>query len=232
MVIILLPLFNAITHFWKFERKDENRRFTDSCSIDINNLDVFPKNYENYINDNFSFRTPLLNLYHDVKFYFYKVSPHPDKTIIGKDGWYFMAGREKESYEGKIDFSDVQMKQFDKEWTNRKKYFDSMNIKMYWVICPMKYNIYPEMLPFNEFRGDKKGRVEKLLEHLQKKFSDIITNPAPALILAKDSMKVFYKLDDHWNERGGFVASQILLSKIKLDFPEIKIKSYSDYIWK
>jgi len=230
MAIILLPLFNVVTHTWKFQRRAENRTFKDSVKMDINNLDAFPQEYEKYVNDNFSFRTPLLNLYNNIKFHFYRVSPYPDKTIVGKDGWYFVAGKEKDSYEGKINFSDEQLKQFDVEWTSRKKYLDSMNIKAYWVICPMKYNVYPEMLPFNVYKNGKR-RVEKLTAYLQKKFPGIIVDPLPQLLQAKDSLRVYYKLDDHWNERGGYVASQVLLSKIKIDFPKIKINTFSDYVW-
>ncbi len=226
-----MPAFNAASHLWKFERTAENRVFRDSLKLDINHLDTFPKEYEEYVNDNFAFRTPLLRLYHFIKFYFFRVSPHPDKTVIGKDGWYFVTGQEKESYEGKRDFTDEQLKQFDAEWTKRKNYLDSINIKAYWAICPMKYNVYPEMLPFNAFKKGKKSRVEKLITHLQKNFSDIIIDPLAALRQAKDSMRVYYKLDDHWNTRGGYVTSQVILSRIKADFSKLKIKAFSDYEW-
>jgi hypothetical protein len=216
---------------WKFKREAENRTFKDSVEIKLDHLDAFPKDYEAFINDNFSFRTPLLNLYHHIKYYCWGISSHPDKTIMGKDGWFFVAGKEKDSYEGKIDFSPEQLKEFECEWTNRKSYLDSMHIKAYWVVCPMKYNVYPEKLPFN-LRNNHISRRQQLLDYLKGKFSDVIVNPLSALLKAKDTMKVYYKLDDHWNTRGGYVISQVLLNRIKNDFPQLHVKSFVDYQWK
>ena len=233
MAILLLPAFNYLTNSWEFKRKQENRTFKDSLIFDLKHLDPLPKNCEAYMNDNFTFRTPLLDIYHSIKFYLYKVSPHPDKTIIGKDGWYFSAGKEEESYEGKIDFSVKQLKEFASEWSKRKKYLDSMNIKTYWLICPMKHHIYAEKLPTYDMKEHKKPRVEKLKEYLNEKIPSLnIIYPRFELIKAKAANSVYYKLDDHWNETGGYIAANELLSRIKLDFPQLLIKSYSDYVWR
>ena len=72
LILLILPFINDQLKLWQFERKDENRQFRDSLSIDIKRLDYFPKEAESYLNDNFSFRTPLLNLYHEIKFSYFK----------------------------------------------------------------------------------------------------------------------------------------------------------------
>ena len=82
--LLLIPFINSNTGFWEFDRKDENRVFTDLVQLDIYRLDKFPKHFESYLQDNFSFRTPLLSLYHHLKFTVLKVSPYPNRTVIGK----------------------------------------------------------------------------------------------------------------------------------------------------
>ena len=67
IAIILLPTINNKLGIWEFERSNENRTFQDSVNFNIKKLDPFPKEAEAYINDNFSFRTPLIEAYQKNK---------------------------------------------------------------------------------------------------------------------------------------------------------------------
>ena len=231
LILLILPFINDQLKLWEFERKDENRQFRDSLSIDIKRLGYFPKEAESYLNDNFSFRTPLLNLYHEIKFSYFKISPHPEKTIVGNDNWFFMAGEEKEIYEGNKNFSKLELNQFLTEWKYRKKYLDSLNIKTYWVIAPFKHNVYSEKLPFNIY-ASKTRRVDQLKGHFKKDLPNLIFDPVPLLIKNKDDRKLFYKMDNHWNYHSGYLTTKKLLEIIKKDFPNIKIENIPNFSWK
>lgn len=230
-VILLLPSFNSAVGLWEFERKDENRAFRDSVEFDVEHLDIFPGEFEAFFNDNFSFRTPLLKAYHYIKFHYYKVSPDPEKTIIGDDGWYFNGGKEVKIFEGKLNFSAEQLKKFETEWSRRKNYLDSMDIKFYWMICPFKHHIYPENLPLNVSRSNDYKRVDQLKEALEDSIPGLIIDPTPELLASKDSMMLYYELDNHWNMRAGYIASKLLLSKIRDDFPDTDIPEIENYEW-
>ena len=91
---ICLPFLNDTFKFIHFERADENRKFHDSLTFDIRHLDDFPEASEEYLADNFSFRTPLIQWSKQLKFRVFKVSPNPDKLIIGPNGRYFIADDE------------------------------------------------------------------------------------------------------------------------------------------
>jgi hypothetical protein len=220
--LLFLPILNSQLEIWQFERRDENRNFSDTLNFNIANLDEFPGESEVYLNDNFSFRTPLLDIYHHIKFSYFQVSPHPEKTIVGDDGWFFMSGKEKEIYEGALDFSEQQLRSFTHEWQRRKRYLDSLDIEMYWVIAPFKHNVYPELLPFSVHRSEPR-RVDILKHHFADYLPNLIIDPVPAMMAAKDSTKFFYKMDNHWNFRAGFLATELLFSSMKKDFPAIEI---------
>ncbi len=232
MIVLLLPVFNSTFGILEFERKAENRTFKDSLNIDITNLDIFPKEFNKYYNDNFSFRSPLLNLYHHIKFFYFKVSPHPNQTIVGNNNWFFLAKKEKDIYEGKLSFSDEDLENFEKEWNMRKKYLDSLNIKYCWVIAPFKHHIYSEYLPFNIVNRNNKKRVDQLIDRFQESLPDLIIDPTPELLTAKKNQKLFYQLDNHWNFTAGYITSKLILSKIKSDFPDVKIGDIPTYDWK
>ncbi len=224
-------LINHTFKLYTFERKDENRRFNDTISLNINHLDNFPKEYSNYLSDNFTFRTPLLNFYHHLKFNIFKISPHPEKTIIGKSGWYFLSEKELKIIEGKLNFNQTELIQFENEWQRRKKFLDSLDIKYHWVIAPMKHNVYNEYLPFNVHQS-KNRRIETLVHHLSnKKFPDLIIDPVPEMKQQKDSIKLFYHLDNHWNYRSGYLITKLLLSTIQKDFPNANIPDITEHYW-
>lgn len=229
-VLLALPVVNSLFGIWKFERRDENRVFTDSVHVNVSNLDVLPRDCNAFIKDNFAFRTPLLNLYHEVKFRMFNVSPHPDKLIIGSNNWYYKIENGKAIYEGKRNFTNRQLEYFNTEWTNRAQYLDSMDIKFYWVIGPIKYYIYPEHLPITIRSGEVK-RVDQLKEFLSDRFPNLIIDPTEALLAAKEEHKVYYQLDNHWNYFGGYVTAKLLLSRIKNDFPEMDIPDLIEYSW-
>jgi hypothetical protein len=231
LAVIWLPMVNSVGEFWKFERKSENRVFRDSLHFDGGNLYAFPSQADEYVNDNFSFRGPLLEAYNYEKFNMFHISPHPDKTIIGRDGWFFMAQKEREIFEGKKPFSEVDLAKFDSVWTFRKHYLDSLGIVCHWMIGPMKHTIYSEKLPFNILRTGEKTRVMVLEDHLAKKFPDLMVNPVPSFLLAKDSTQLYYKLDNHWNQRAGIIAANLIIEKLQEQFPNLEKANYNNFNW-
>jgi len=233
LALLALPALNSLLGIWNFERRSENRTFQDTLSIDINHLDDFPKEAEAYVNDNFPFRTPLLNHYHQIKFSWYHVSPHPDQTIVGNEGWYFMSGKEKDIYEGKLDFSDEKLSEFEEKWQSRMQYFDSLGIKAYWLIGPMKHNVYPEYLPFNIYTSKKPRRVASLKTHLDNTVAGFtVIDPTENLKAHKEDEKLYYMLDNHWNYKAGELVSQQLMTQIEADFPDEEFLPLPNYTWK
>jgi hypothetical protein len=230
--LLALPVLNSIFKFAEFERKDENRAFKDELTIDINTLDNFPAACDSFVNDNFSFRKPLLDFHSELKFSFFGISPHPDQTIVGYDGWYFLAGKEIDIFEGKLDFTDKQLNEYKLEWERRATYLENKNIKFHWLICPNKHSVYPDKLPFNVLQSKNGLRTAQLARYLNKSFPGLVIDPTSQLIAAKKSEKVFYQLDNHWNDKAGYITSKLLLSKINADFPDENIAFQGDFRWK
>ncbi len=229
-VVLIGPMLNDTFHFIEFERNEENRTFTDSIDFNLNNLDKFPKNFDNYINDNILYRKPFLDLFHLSKFYLFKTSPYPEKLIIGRDGWYFNAGKEKKIYEGLEQYSEAQLDSFSNEWKRRLRFTDSLKIKTYWMIAPMKHSIYSEKLPLN-IVGEKNNRTTRLKNRMNTEFPDLIIDPNQALLESKDSVNVFFQTDNHWNFSGGEIAANVILKRLKEDFPNAEFGTIPSFIW-
>jgi alginate O-acetyltransferase complex protein AlgJ len=219
--VLFLPMLNDALGWTSFERKDENRTFKDSLAIDLNRLDKFPNDAEAYINDNFSFRTPLLNLMSRLKFYGFKVSPKPSQTILGKDGYMFLAGKDIDQYSGRLDFTADQLEEFNELWLQRNMYFKSKGMKAYVLICPSKHAILDHKLPGFVSRPTKKTRLEQFTSALATTSPNLVIDPSEALREERDKQKVYYKMDNHWNFKAGKIAAELLLQKISNDFPRL-----------
>lgn len=227
---LILPGINDVFNFWEFEQKDENRKFKETLEFDIEKLDVFPEDCETYINDNFAFREPLLNAYHYAKYAHFKVSPHPEKTLVGKDGWYFLAN-DHAILEGKKNFTENELGYFSKEWRRRKSYFDSLGIKCYWVVAPIKYHVYSDKLPFNVHQ-QKPRRTVELINSLPQEIKNIVIDPVPLLSSHRHEQKLYYRLDNHWNFRAGQLVVNSILARIKTDFPNAQLYEMPLMEWK
>ncbi|MES2627700.1 MAG: hypothetical protein V4616_01915 [Bacteroidota bacterium] len=230
--ILVIPLVNAVLHIKSFEQKDENRVFTPMPEANIRTLDKYPREFENYFNDNFSFRSPLLDLIHQVKYHVFNVSPNPNQNVIGKNGWCFLTGKEKEVYEGNLDLTPTQLDTLDLIWKKRIAYFNERGIKCYWLIAPTKHRIYSEELPNSIAINHGKSRVELLKEHMSASFPGLIIDPTPALLAEKKNRKLYFKLDNHWNVNAGQIASAELMKAIAKNFPSVAPVKYGDYTWK
>lgn len=232
VLMVFTPTVNQISGLWKFERKDENRAFTDSIHFSTAKIKDLTTNINNYVNDNFSFRSPLLDIHHYLKFNWFKVSPNPQKTMVGANGWFFRVNKVLDLYEGRTNFSEEELDYLLRIWKERMAYFDSLNIQPYWMIAPLKHRIYSEHLPFNVVESKVK-RIEQIKSHFSGSLPELIIDPTAHLLQKKDSFKVFYRLDNHWNFRAGKFVTDLFVKQLRIDFPskkipDVKIKEWAD----
>lgn len=230
LLLLFLPWVIRSVGFDDFPRRDENRAFHDSLTFDIQRLDYFPDDCEAYLNDNFYFRTPLLNIFHQMKFSLFNVSPHPDKTRIGKDGWYFMGGKELQIINGNLDFSPKVLDSFTNEWKERINYLKQRNIPVFWVIAPLKHRVYTEKLPYNVHQP-KSNRIAVLQKHLHADFPNLIIDPLEELRKNKNREKLYFKLDNHWNFHAGYLTTQLIIKRLRTEFPDKNIIDIPPLSW-
>jgi hypothetical protein len=225
-------MMNTGGMLWKFKRENENRVFHDKLEINPAKLDNFPEDFEAYYNDNFPFRNPLLKAFHKIKFSVFHVSSDEENVIIGKDGWYFLGGSEKDNYEGRGNFSEHELELFTTLWNERLAYLSSKNIKTYWLICPTKHHIYSDKLPENVKNPFGETRTELLKKHLRKTSPGLVLDPTEFLKNQRKYYKLYFQLDNHWNQRAGNLITRYVIENMQKDFPKLQTDFLNDYTWK
>ncbi|MBK7030438.1 MAG: hypothetical protein IPH45_15105 [Bacteroidales bacterium] len=229
--LVLCSAFLQQAFHWLPEMPNsENRRLSDKPVLRLNLLDPFPVAYEAYYNDHFAYRNQLVKVYSDLSLNLFNKCPYPDQVILGKKGNLFMVPKELVNYQRTDLFTREDLDKVKSDFLFRKKYLAEKGIDYYFAICPTKYSIYPEYLPWFVQQKDTISRTDQFIG-LLKSIGIKVIDLRPALLAAKDSIPegLFMATDNHWNDIGGFVGYQEIMKNIRHNFPGLKMKQSSDY---
>ncbi len=221
LLLLIAPIVNDTFSIVTYERADENRVFHDSLSLNINKLDNFPSDCENYIADNFSFRTPFIQLYKNIKMNVFHVAPSDleESVLIGSDHRFFIGSEEKKLYEREHTFSSAQLDSFQAEWLYRMNNFKKRSIKTYMLIAPTALEVYPINLPANIQQLAYNNQSMQLKNRMNKLYPNQITYPLSTLKGKAKHENLYFKLDNHWNQLGAYYAIKTLFKTIQTKEP-------------
>jgi alginate O-acetyltransferase complex protein AlgJ len=227
--VIAFPVLNDEFGFVKDIESTENRKMAEKPKMDFTHLDPYPVKYEKYYNDNFSVRSLMVKYFNEFNIELFGKSPLPDKVVIGRDNWLFMAEKELDSYQGLNRFKEEELEAFKKEFDYRIDYLEERNIKFYFMAAPIKANIYSEHMPSTIFQVKKQSWGEQLNEYLENNSKCKPIDVYDVLRANKDKEMVYFKLDNHWNQLGAFYCALEFFKRLKADFPETNLPSLEGY---
>lgn len=214
VLLILSVSVNQVSNFISDIEYNENKKKADFPAFDINSLDPFPKQFEAFLSDNFSLRGRFLKVMGLVNLRIWKKTAKPNKLILGKEGWLFNVGKELNCYLEKTKLTNAELELFLNEFVKRHNVLSEQGIKMYLVINPTKFSVYPEYLPDFIQRKGEAGITKQLVDYLHENSAVSIINPRNELLKLKNEHQLFYKGDNHWNNIGGFYAAKHIVNTI------------------
>lgn len=191
----------------------ENRSLAPFPVWSPDTYEEYPSAVNSYINDHAAFRNLFLsvNSVANLKLFGYADS---QDVIVGKEGWYFFAG-------GMSLYDALGTEPFypdDAAWIGSQiieaaDYYESQGIPFLMMIAPNKEGIYREYMPdcySRVWEGNRPGQLEEYIrEH-----SDVtVLDPREYFNTNRDYMW-YYKTDTHWNDAGGYAASQMLIDAL------------------
>ncbi len=193
----------------------------------------FPKKYETYFNDNFSFRALLIKINSYISRRAFGISAIPD-VLIGKDGWLYLTSREYgsslEDYMGLIDVDLGTLEQIRNNLEQRTKDLQDRGVQFLVVVAPDKQSIYPEYLPDHWRRNNRYlTRLDQVVQYLKDHSSVQVLDVRNSLLKEKrdGNLPLYRKTDSHWNYFGAFVAYQQMMKSLSM----VPYKK-TDFEWK
>ena len=181
-----------------------------------------PGRFELYFNDHFGARSRLLTFDHWAKAVVFGVSP-VSTVLVGKDGWLYFLGEDSKGfdrwYRGIGALTDAEIAALRDELLHRREYLERLGIPYVVVVVPEKYSVYSEFLPDWAKPVTTITALDRVADeiahHPELHFIDLRS----ALRAAKQSGRVYYKTDSHWNFAGASAGYQVLMSKLERLLP-------------
>jgi alginate O-acetyltransferase complex protein AlgJ len=185
------------------------------------NVEKYFNEINSWINDNFAFRTQMIQYYSSL-LYLGGVSSNPQKIIVGKNNFLFLGNSFNEVMDqvtGKILFDEQQLTKWKSSFQLRSKYLDLLGIPFYAVMVPKKHTVYPEYLP------------DYIIPVKENVFDQILNSgPGFDLLHLKDTLisskaywgdLLYNKTDSHWSEIGAYIGYLKVINHLKSDFGDL-----------
>ncbi len=221
LIIIASPRF---TFFFMEKYVDttnhEKRDDVERPVLNIYNYDDFPDDYESYYNDNIPYRNQLISLNNSIEYFLFGQSANDD-VVIGKDGWLFYRDPTEQSL-GYWQYSDEQLKQIANNLEVTDRILERHGIEFVLFIAPNKETIYKDKLPAYYETEDTYTSVDQLVDYLRSNTDIRVVYPRRELEKARDTHTdklLYYKLDTHWNNIGGYLGTVSLAEELGVKMP-------------
>jgi alginate O-acetyltransferase complex protein AlgJ len=233
LLFISLPLLNQIFQFARPFEIVEKRKFAEKPSFDFRQPFLFLKNYEDYYNDYFPFRTHLVYWNSLLTYNIFHTSASP-QVIIGKQNWLFLGNineyfDEVDYYRNLKPFTIRELRYWQILLEERRDWLKRRGIHYLFVIAPNKSTIYPELMPHWIRKIYPQSKLDQLIAHLKKYSTLRILDVRPALWEAKKIRPAYQQTDAHWNSWGAYIAYREIITYLQHHFNFIRPRSLHDF---
>lgn len=176
-------------------------------------LEDYPRQIEDYINDHAAFRSPFLSLNAGINLTLFRSVDNPT-VIRGKENWYFFnGGASVEDYRGQNLLSETDLITIASKVLETSRHFKELGVDFVVLLAPNKEGIYSEYMPSCYTRLSEFTRYDQLAQGLRELTDVPVIAPKSYYLKNRDKLW-YYKTDTHWNEAGAFVAGQMLIETL------------------
>ena len=223
LIVVFAVLIVAPTILYAFLGKKldtenyEQRTMAQKPVLSVDNVEVFPGEFEVYYADNMPFRNQFIKLNTSFDYHAFKDAPS-DIVILGKKEWLFY----NEDIDNQLDIKQVsegQINQITKNLVNAQSVLADQGIDMMLYIVPDKARVYRELVPnYMVERMPEENSVIRLMKSLAENASQInVVFPYDTIMgyKEKDPETTLYgRCDTHWNTVGAYLGAQDFLAGV------------------
>jgi hypothetical protein len=233
LLFISLPLLNQVFRFIRPYEIVEKRKLAERPAFDPRRPLFFFRDFEDYYNDHFTFRTRWVHWNNLLSYKIFHASAS-DNVVIGKRDWLFLGNINKyfdevDYYRNLRPFTAGELRYWRILLEERRDWLKRRGIHYLFTIAPDKSTIYPEFMPNSIRKINPRSRLDQLVAYLDRHSSLKILDLRPALRAAKKTRPAYHRTDTHWNDWGAYVAYRAIIGRLRQDFPFIRPRPLSQY---
>jgi alginate O-acetyltransferase complex protein AlgJ len=228
--LLWLPMLDTLLHVDKTPTYNENRllaRFPQFTGLA--GLKKYIAGLETYFNDHFGFRNRLIHWHNQWEYALFG-NGQLSGVIVGRDDWLFFSSEEMvEHYRGVKQFTPQELRDWQTLLERRRDWLARRGIKYIFAVAPDKQSIYSEELPkwLTKIRPDTK--LDQFVAYMRAHSTVDVLDLRPALRDARQMAPTYLKTDTHWNDFGGFVASQEIIKRLSKQLPGVEPLSLDSF---
>ena len=183
--------------------------------------------FNDYYNDNFGFRIPLISYNNYVKVCWFDLASN-SKVTFGKEDWmYYTVPKVIDNHQGKGYFTELEMSRIKTELVQRKDSLTANGVQYFVVIAPDKISVYPEYLP-DDFMVSDSSELDQFIGVMKNTDVEII-DLRKVFFKHKHNQQLYFKSDSHWNQHAGFIAYQEIMNTIQEIYPSVISYAVTDF---
>lgn len=231
-ILLIMPAVDQWLHLSTRFQSTEKRALAARPALDFPHVKTFVHQYEHYFNENFGWRNALFYAYSSWKMNVLGQSPLPEKVVVGKRGWFYPGNhfaKIVDQHRGVDPIQPRELRAIKDRLTYYQQQLARQGTRLYVMIVPDSYTIYPENLPNKIKRHSGPSNLDQLRTYLSQQSVIPMIDVQPALRSAKNERPVYCQTDTHWNDFGSLVASLAMVDRVRQDFPQLIEPRLSDY---
>ncbi|KTB62880.1 hypothetical protein RJC98_16050 [Pseudomonas allii] len=218
VVVHLFPLFNI-----QEPGLAENRVLASAPPVpkSVSDWAVLPARLDAFAIDQFPLRTHMIATLNLVR---YTLGYSGSKRIIvGQNGWLFYDdGNHLALMSGALILDKPNIDAWVSGFRQRVEYLDKRGAKFYFMVAPVKEDIYPENRPHWMPKQRVNTEVDEIIKASKEAGINQIVDPREAIFQERHNQKLYDQYDTHWTGLGAYIAYDQLMTRISKDFPDIR----------
>ncbi len=231
-ILLIMPAVDQWLHLSTRFQSTEKRALAARPTLDFPHVKTFVHQYEHYFNENFGWRNALFYAYSSWKMNVLGQSPLPEKVVVGKRGWFYPGNhfaKIVDQHRGVDPIQPRELRAIKDRLTYYQQQLARQGTRLYVMVVPDSYTIYPENLPDKIKRHSGPSNLDQLRTYLAQQSGISLIDVQPALRNAKKERPVYFQTDTHWNDFGSLVASLAMVGRVRQDFPQLIEPRLADY---
>ncbi|MGD0300569.1 MAG: hypothetical protein ABSE86_26085 [Bryobacteraceae bacterium] len=229
-ICLVLPAAIEIAGLGKPVAENRTLAAAPGWPVSLADYRIFPQRFTAFVNDHFGLRSQLVHWNSKLRL---KLGTSSSPSVaVGRDSFLFYAYHEErllEQHTGEDVFTSGDLERWVKSVVAERDWLKQRGIAFYILIAPDKSTIYPELLPDYLHLPDTTTRLDQLVARLKTVEGLEFIDPRPALWRAKQTGRLYWRVDSHWGPRGAFIAYNQLMERVVRTFPNAHAVTLDDY---
>ena len=221
LVIVGLPLAANIAGKDGGDQEGENRDLATFPEFEWTwaSAVAWPNGLDAWFQDHFGFRSTLVRWYGESRYFGLHVSPSM-QVVRGKEGWlYYADDAGLDDYTNENPLPPGEVANWRLAILRARDWCRAHGIAYVFTIPPDKPVIYPEYYDDSVEQVSPVSRTDQVFTATLD--TGVVVDVRQALLSGKPQDRLFHKTDTHWNDRGAFLAYQLIIDAVHRQLPAV-----------